>query len=174
MRNHSILTTKAVAMLIASSFVMIIMLNGCGKSADDLYTEGKTLLLKEETFDKGIKSLVRFEKKFPEDPRTSEVMLALATSYQNRKNFNEASETFNRLINKYPDSAEAFKGMFLLGYMYYENIKDEKKASTILNEFIKMYPDSELAVSARVLMENVGLPIEEWSVVKDIKSSPEE
>ena len=173
MRDHSILTIKAVAMLIASSFVMIIMLNSCSKSADDLYTEGKTLLLKEKTFDKGIKSLVRFEKKFPEDPRTPEVMLALATSFQSRKNFNEAAETFIRLINKYPDSAEALKGMFLLGYMYYENIKDEEKARTILSEFIKMHPDSELAVSARVLVENIGLPLEDWSIVKDIKSSPE-
>ena len=160
----------SVAVLFIFIAAVITVLTGCSKSSDELYAEGKKLLLNEDTFEKGIVTLVLFEKKFPEDHRTPEIQLALGTSYQSQKNFDEAAKTFQRLIEKYPHSVEAYKGMFLLGYMYYEGINDLEKAKTILNRFIEMYPDSELTVSARVLVENIDLPIEEWSTVKKIGS----
>ena len=146
----------------------VMMLTGCGKSADDLYIEGKALLYSEKSFDKGVELFLLFEKKFPNDPRTPEVMLALASGYHVREDFNNAEKNFFKLIEKYPSSAEAYKGMFLLGYMYYDNIKDTEKAKSIFNRFITMYPDSELTVSARVISENIELPIEEWSTVRNI------
>ena len=96
-------------------------------------------------------------------------MLALATGYQSRRQFDEAVTYFNRLIEKYPGSDEAYKGMFLLGYMYFEEIKDDDKARSTFDRFIALYPDSELTVSARVLLENIGLPVEEWSVVRNLE-----
>jgi len=162
--------TKAPArFFVAVVLVVSSLCAGCGKSADELYTEGKSLLLGDGTFDEGVKTLLRFEKKHPEDPRAPEVVLAIATAYQSRKNYGEAERTFARLIEKYPGTPEAYKGMFLLGYMYYEDMKDTEKAKTTLDRFIEMYPDSELTVSARVLVENIGLPMEEWSVVRKIR-----
>ena len=57
---------------------------------------------------------------------------------------------------------------FLLGYLYYDDIKDSEKATQIFQEFITVYPDSELTISAKILLENITLPIEEWSIVKKI------
>ncbi len=149
--------------------ILMIMLSGCGKSPDDLYAEGKAFLINDETFDKGVETLLLFEEKFPEDDRTPEVILAVASSYQSRKKYTTAIETFERLIEKYPDTVEAYKGMFLLGYMYYEDIKDQEKSETVLNKFIELYPDSELTISARVLIENIGLPLEEWSIIDNLE-----
>ena len=170
MSNKYIMDEILAVILIIAITAVITTVTGCSKSPDELYAESKELLLNEETFEKGVETLVLFEHKFPNDPRAPEIVLALATSYQSLKNFDEAAQTFQRLIEKYPDSSEAYKGMFLLGYMYYEDVNNEKKAKSILNRFIELYPDSELTVSAKVLVENIGLPVEEWSTVKKIGS----
>ncbi|MCE5249185.1 tetratricopeptide repeat protein [bacterium] len=148
--------------------ILMMVYAGCGKSPDELYTEGKNQIQNKETFDEGVKTLKHFEKKFPKDRRAPEVMLALAMAYQGQKQFDLAVESFNRLIEKYPGSAEAFKGMFLLGYMYYDEIKDNDKTLEVLKKFITQYPDSGLAASAQVLIDNIGLPVEKWSVVQKI------
>ena len=173
MRGYAVLKTIALVLPAAVFIALPLALSGCGKSADDLYSGGKQLLLNEKTQNEGMEIFLRFEKKFPDDPRTPEVILAVATVYQSRGNFDEAAGTFKRLIEKYPDSAEAYKGMFLLAYMYYDDIKDEEKAKSTLKNFIEMYPDSELTVSAGVLLENIGLPVENWSIVKKLNLLPE-
>jgi len=167
--------TKAPALFLPwVILVAFFLFIGCGKSADELYTEGKSLLLDESTFDEGVRTLLKFEKKHPEDPRTPEVVLAIATAFQSRKNYGDAERTFDRLIEKYPGTPEAYKGMFLLGYMYYEDMKDTEKAKATLGKFIEMYPDSELTVSAKVLVENIDLPMEEWSIVRKLREKEEQ
>lgn len=146
----------------------VVFLMGCSKSADDLYTEGKVLVNKKETLEKGLKKLIKFEKKFPRDHRIPEVILTIASLYQHQKNYDEAVSAFERLIDNYPHSPEAYKGKFLLGYMYYDGLNDSEKAGEVLNDFITVYPDSELAVSAKVLLENISLPMEEWPIVKEL------
>ena len=112
-------------------------LTGCSKSANDMYHEGKSLILKQETVDEGLKILAKFEKKFPDDSRTPEIVLAHAMALQGEKRFNEAVEVYNRLREKYPKSPEACKGMFLLGYMYYDDMEENDKAKKVFNEFIE-------------------------------------
>jgi len=170
MEKKMILKTTAMSFLAVAFFVSAAFLSGCAKSPDKLYTEGKTLIQKKETEAQGMQLLESFEKKFPKDPRTPEVILAIATINQSEKKFKEAEAAYNRLQEKYPKSAEAYKGMFLLGYMYYEDMKDTERAKAVLNKFITAYPDSGLTVSAKVLLENVGLPVEQWSTVKNIVS----
>ena len=145
-----------------------VFLIGCSESADDLYTEGKILIDKKETLEKGLRKLIKFEKKFPQDNRMPEVILTIASLYQYQKNYDEAASSFERLIDNYPHSPEAYKGNFLLGYMYYDDLNDSEKAGEVLKDFVTAYPDSELAVSAIVLLENISLPVEEWPIVKEL------
>ena len=153
--------------IILISFIMLQL--SCSKSADDLYIEGKTLIQKEETFEEGLNNLILFEKEYPQESRAPEVVLTIASLFQNQKNYDEAIEAYKRLIKSYPHSQEAYKGKFLLGYMYYEELNDTKNATEIFNEFIKAYPDSELTISAKILLENINIPIEEWSIVKELE-----
>lgn len=153
--------------------LLLSLLSGCSKSADDLYTEGKTLILNKETFTEGIKTLKLFEKKYHDDSRAPEVVLALAMAYQGERQYEDAASTYKRLMDKYPASPETYKGMFMLGYMYYDELKDDKKTLSVFTEFIETYPDSELISSAKVLIENIGLPVEDWSIVKEIGVMPD-
>jgi len=169
MRYNIVLQFNKYIIILIIFSQLAIIITGCSKSADNLYAESKTLITKEETFDKGLETLMKFEKKFPKDTRTPEVILALATGFQTHKDFEKAEDAFKRLIEKFPDSPEAYKGMFILGYMYFDDMKNEVKAKEILNKFIKMYPDSGLTVSARILVENIGLPLEKWPIVRSIQ-----
>ena len=159
---------KKILITIGIGVLFLTALHGCGKSANELYREGKNLIQNKETIAEGVKILKQYEKKYPKDSRTPEVVLALAMAYQGQKQYDEAVKTFNRLIEKYQGTPEAYKGLFLLGYMYYDEIKDNEKTVNILKKFIETYPDSGLVTSAQALIDNVGLPIEEWSVVQKI------
>lgn len=141
---------------------------GCGKSPDVMYREGKALVGKPETQAEGMTALEKFVKKFPKDSRAPEVMLAIANIHLNAKQFPEAEAAYARLLEKYPKSIEAYNGLFLLGYMYYDGMNDSVKARETLNKFIAAYPDSGLTTSAKVLLENIGVPVEQWGAVKDI------
>jgi outer membrane protein assembly factor BamD (BamD/ComL family) len=164
---------KSVAVGASILLVAMAVMQGCGKSATDLYTEGKSLVRNPATIEKGLATLEQFTKRFPKDPRAPEAMLALATINQNEERFPEAEAAYTRVTERYPGTAESYKALFLLGYMYYECTKDTEKAKTALTRFIAAYPDSGLTVSAKVLLENIGRPVEEWSTVKKIGSEQE-
>ena len=148
---------------------LYLVIWGCGKSADDLYQEALTLAGNSETAEKGLASFALFEKKYPGDSRVPGAVLATATLYQSLKRYDEAVMTFERLIDKYPLTAEAYKGKFLLGYMYFDDMKENEKAKRIFTGFIQAYPDSDLTVSAKMLVENMDIPVEEWSIVRELE-----
>jgi TolA-binding protein len=141
---------------------------GCGNSSDRLYTDGKAFVDKTETLDKGLEKLKLFEQKFPGDKRAPEVIFTIASIYRNKGNYSAALNEFEKLITTYSGSPEAYKGKFMIGYIYFEDLKDYKKAKDVLQDFIRSYPDSGLSVSAKVLIENIGVPFEKWSVMKKI------
>jgi len=149
--------------------LVLLMGAGCGQSPDELFAQGKELIQVEETFDQGIEMLTKFIQKHPDDPRSAEVTLALATAHQSRKQYDEAIETYTALIENHPSSNEACKALFLLGYMYYDDMDDVSNARSTLNRFIQTYPDSELTVSAKVLIENLETPVDEWPMVKELE-----
>ena len=165
--NKNCLQKNSVIILFLICLPFTQLLIGCSKSADDLYTESILLIKKDETLEKGLKNLIQFEKKFPQDNRLPEVVLAIATVYQRQESFEEAIDAFERSIEKYPESQEAYKSKFLLGYLYYDELNDSDNARKLLEDFIKIYPDSELTVSAKVLLQNIDLPVEKWSIVKE-------
>ncbi len=165
-RNEKIRRAAGTALIVIAA--VLAGAAGCGKSANDQYTEGKSLVSNPETTAQGLEVLEKFVKRFARDSRAPEVMLAIATINQSEKRFPEAEKAYLRLIEKFPSASEACKARFLLGYMYYDDMKDTEKAKKVLNDFVAAYPESSLAVSAKVLLENIGLPVEEWSTVKKI------
>jgi outer membrane protein assembly factor BamD (BamD/ComL family) len=166
------LSSNRLGSLLVLWLTAMMMVFGCGKSADGLYTEAKKLIQDEKTLAQGIELLAGFEKNFPRDPRCPEVMLLLASSYQTLKQYDQAESIYQKLGIAHRATPEAEKGTFLLGYMLYEDIKESARAESVFTEFIKLYPESELVSSAKTLLENINLPIDEWPVVKNMQSSP--
>jgi outer membrane protein assembly factor BamD (BamD/ComL family) len=149
------------------SIPSIFIFSGCGKSPDDLYRHGMILIKMDRTFLKGLKSLRKFEKKFPNDSRTPDVALTYALANQTVRRFDESIETYKRIFENYPGTEEAYKSKFLLGYLYYDELNDTSRATIIFEDFLKEFPGSELSVSAEVILRNIDLPIEEWSIMKE-------
>ncbi len=162
------LTTRSVVLFAAILLFLSAALSGCGRSADELYSEGKKLIVSDDSVDEGISLLLEFAEKHPDDDRTPEVLLAVATARQSRGDIDGAVETFTRLIDRYPDTDEAYKGLFLLSYLYFEDGDRMEEAKQSLMRFVELYPDSELTVSARVLLDNIGRPVDEWDIVREL------
>lgn len=168
---------RTLIILLVISVTLILLLTGCGKSSDDLYREGMILIRMKRTFLKGLKSLRKFEKKFPDDSRAPETVFTFALANQSIKNFNESIDAYKRIIDNYPGSDEAYKSKFLIAYLYYDELNDIDRATKIFEEFLEEYPVSELSVSADVILRNIDLPIEEWSIIKQfglINSPPDD
>ena len=149
--------------------LLIALIAGCGKSADDLYNEGKAFAAAPETADYGIDRLERFIEKHPGDPRVPDAKLTLASIHQAMKRYQEAVVAFEELFSTHPETRETYKGRFLLGYMYFEDMGETEKAKQVFKEFIAAYPDSELTISAGILVENIDVPVEDWTVVKELE-----
>ena len=150
----------------------LLACSGCGQSPDELYTEAISLVQERDTLDEGLDALLTFERKYPGDPRTPEVLLSIATVHQAKNDYDAAVDAFGRLIDTYPGTPEEYKGRFLLGYLYYDDLGDTGHAAEVFNAFITAYPDSDLTASARVLLDNIDRPIEEWEIFEDIAESP--
>jgi TolA-binding protein len=159
---------RGIVISLVVIIVSVFFFFGCGKSADEMYRQGKEMVGKTETQAQGMEMLNKFVKKHPKDSRAPSVMLAIANIHMNLRQYSEAETAYKLLLEKYPKSAEAYNGMFLLGYMYFDGMKDNAKAKDILGKFVAAYPDSGLTVSAKVLLENIGLPVEQWSTVRNI------
>ncbi len=144
---------------------------GCGKSPDKLYSEAKALIANQETVDRGLESLIAFDKNYPRDPREPEILLCIASAYQAKQDYIRAVETYESLSQRYPGTPEEYKGRFLLGYLYYDEMHDMEKAAATFKDFVAAYPDSELTMSARLLLENMDRPIDQWPVVQQLNAS---
>ena len=151
--------------------VLALMSAGCGQSADRLYTEGKALVADPETIDRGLAKLLAFDTDFPGDPRAPEVLLTIAGVHQARTDFTRAIETYETLFTRFPGSPEEYKGRFLLAYLYYDQLQDTARAAALYRDFITAYPDSELTASARILLENIDRPIDQWPVIRQLSQS---
>ena len=164
------MTVKKVSLGITSLLIAALTI-GCSQSADKLYENGKSLVNNSETQIKGLEKLILFEKRFYGDTRAPEVVFMIAGVQLDRKEYADAESTISRLLKNYPESPEASKGLFLLGYTFYDQLGDKNKAREVFGEFIKKYPQSELAASAKTLIDNMDIPVEQWPVVKQIEDS---
>ena len=141
---------------------------GCGGPNGDLYDAAMPLMLDKSTAAEGMLLLEEFVADHPDDPRIPDALLALATGSQSIGRTDEAVTYYRLLIDGHDGAQAAYKAAFLLGYLYYDTLKNLDTARTELEGFVAAYPDSELAVSARVLLDNLGKPVEEWGVVREL------
>tara|TARA_A100001015_G_scaffold21803_1_gene24761 strand:+ start:6329 stop:7150 length:822 start_codon:yes stop_codon:yes gene_type:complete len=70
--------------------------------------------------------------------------------------YDEAEESLDRFLKKYPANENTIYAEYLIALIYYEQITDEKKdlnplikARKQINYFLKKYPDSEYAIDLR-------------------------
>ena len=75
--------------------------------------------------------------------------------------FPKAIDLYSWVINKYPNHEQTANSTFMLGYTYDNDMKDYGEARNYYEQFLAKYPEHDLAESAKVLLENLGVSDDE-------------
>lgn len=148
------------------TLIVFVMLVACaGKSEIDLKTEFKKYL-SEKKYTEAEKVLDQIIKDYPESKSTDSLVFNFAAMFQsklvdkisNEESFKKAIKYYTVIYEKYPKSTIAPKSLFITAYLYANELKDLKKAEALYKKFLKEYPNNEFAPSAKVELENLGVP----------------
>ncbi len=81
--------------------------------------------------------------------------------------FNQALQAYDTIIEKYPDSPNRYKAIFMKGYIHTEYLKDKTRALEVFDQLLAEYPDCDLADDARVMREIAEKGTDLMSVFED-------
>jgi len=62
---------------------------------------------------------------------------------------------YKKIIEFYPDSAEAPKAQFMIGFLYSDKLKNYDEAEAAFNTYLERWPRGDLAESARYMLEHM-------------------
>ena len=88
-----------------------------------------------------------------EGTKTEQDLYTEAQNHSEDGNFESAIDTYESILELWPDSPRAYKAQFLIGFVYSENLKDQQKAKENYRKVIDNYPECDLADDARYMIE---------------------
>jgi TolA-binding protein len=77
------------------------------------------------------------------EKKSEEQLYAEAHVNSLKGNFNDAIETYKKILRLYPNSPTSHRALFLMGLAYAKDLKDEKSAETVFKKFSEKYPNGE-------------------------------
>ncbi len=81
--------------------------------------------------------------------------------------FDQALQAYDTIIEKYPDSPNRYKAIFMKGYIHTEYLKDKTGALEAFDQLLAEYPDCDLADDAQVMREIAEKGTDLMSVFED-------
>lgn len=150
-----------------SILFLLLILVACSKNYEKNIIEADKLI-DQKDFKKAVELLK--EAASSNDEKISSVALRkLGVIYQQNSlpevDYKEsqkiAQQYFYQVFEKFPKSSEAPKSLFMSAYILANELKQFDKATKQYNLFLENYPDDELAASAKIELENIGLSPEE-------------
>jgi tetratricopeptide (TPR) repeat protein len=150
-----------------SFIILLFLIVSCAKNYEKKFSE-----IEEMTNQKNYTQAVEILKEIAnsDDQKYSPLALSkLGIIYQQNNiseiRFNEsqsiAQKYFYQVYQKYPESSEAAKSLFMSAYLLANELKNFDEATKQYILFIEKYPDNELVTSAKIELENIGLSPEE-------------
>ena len=100
-----------------------------------------------------------------------EELYQTARDYEAAMEFNNALSAYDTIIEKYPDSPNRYKAIFMKGYIYTDLLKDKNKAIEALDTLLAQYPDCDLADDAMILRQIAEKGADLMSVFDDSTKS---
>ncbi len=97
----------------------------------------------------------------PKSPKSAEYLHDAGRTAGYMRSFPKAIDLYSWVINKYPNHEQTANSTFMLGYTYDNDMKDYGEARKYYEQFLSAYPTHDLAESAKVLLENLGVPDDE-------------
>jgi len=95
-----------------------------------------------------------FANAYPDHEKTPSVLELAAKSSEAMGNYSEAVNILHKLINEFPETDETPKYMLTKAMVIEDRLKNVAGAKECYLELIERFPDNQLAVDAKVYMEN--------------------
>jgi outer membrane protein assembly factor BamD (BamD/ComL family) len=87
------------------------------------------------------------------------------------QDFDRGIDTFNKVVEKYPETTSAAPSQFMIGFIYANNSLKLEEARTAYNTFLENYPDHELATSVRWELKYLGKDINEIPELQNLDAA---
>lgn len=150
-------------------FFITFLVLSCSKTSDQQYLDQANKYLKENKVTDAITSIESLLKEYPESNIAPKALEQLATIYQNQmvknisseESFDRAQKYFREVFDKFSQSEEAPKSLFMSAFILANDLKRYDQATLSYKLFLEKYPDNALASSAKDELDNMGLSPEE-------------
>lgn len=160
-------------------FLFSILLFACSKTSDQQYLDQANKLLKENKVTEAVTSFESLLKEYPESNIAPKALEQLATIYQNQmvknisseESLDRAQKYFRKVYDKYSQSEEAPKSLFMSSFILANDLKRYDHATLSYKLFLEKYPNNALASSAKDELDNMGLSPEEILKKKEISKN---
>jgi len=133
-------------------------------SADNLAKQGQFSAAE------GMYEQVRARDDAPDSLR-ARALFALAENAGNQKNYQDAVEYYQQLVDQYPATRWAPKSQFMIGYVYANLIHDYSRAKQEYQKFLDIYPGNELVSAVQFELKYLGKDITNADFLKFLKPS---
>jgi len=97
----------------------------------------------------------------PKSAKSAEFLHDAGRTAGYMRSFPKAIDLYSWVVEKYPNNEQTANSTFMLGYTYDNDMKDYGEARKYYEQFLSKYPSHDLAASAKVLLENLGVPDDE-------------
>lgn len=100
--------------------------------------------------------------KFSDAPNIINVKYEFAEVYhKNIRDLRTAILAYEGIVSDYPDSEQAPKALFSIGYIYANELGENDSATKYYSQFLEKYPDHEMAPSVEFELKYLGKSLEE-------------
>jgi len=97
-----------------------------------------------------------------------------ADSLYNHEQFEQAINSFKKIIEYYPEGDITPKATFMIGYIYANHTKNLDEAKKYYQLFIDKYPNNDLADDAKYEIETLGQDINDLPIFKETEAKKQQ
>ena len=107
------------------------------------------LLVFQNRFEEAFQKVDSLIAAFPEHALEDDILYLKANVYTKKREYNKAAESYQKIIDNYPDGIRADNAIFYLAGLYENHLSDIEKAQTLYETLFIDYSGSTFAVEAR-------------------------
>ena len=126
------------------------------KHYEVLLFEGDSKLITPEDALKLAKYYEQFATENMSDSLSPDYLFKSADIYMNMYKGNAAINSFNLILDNFPEYKKAASALFLKAFVYEDQMQDYVNAEKYYTLFLEKYPESDFADDAEISLKNLG------------------
>lgn len=154
---------------VMTAFIAALMFSACAnKTPQEKYDKAMNKI-NNENYSDAIMDLESIVNENPDSKVAPEALVEIGKLYYGKavknlttkETMKKALEYYNKAYENYPDAKVAPKALFMSAFVQANELAQLDKAKEKYTFFLQNYPEHELAESAKIELENLGIPPEE-------------